>query len=175
MIGVENEMNISPDGVTVRFYTESEEIFMAEKTGAKPNTVQIIDANEKRQLKESEPEKIIIQFQQALFIRTITHVYVSEMVLGKYLAIFSWTNVKHHHDISVPSNYDTCAHTMSLDEGEPPIDIDTPYITIPITGSILADLNWYRGKDTYSEFISKMLKAHITPAHCHPPAWTIGR
>ena len=148
-------MNISPDGVTVRFYTEPEAIFIAEKTGVKPNTVRIIDANEKRQLKELEPEKIIIQFQQELFIRTLTHVYVSEMVLGKYLAIFSWTNEKHHHHTARGNDSDIGAHTMSIDE-EPPIDLSQTAILI--SRSLLADLNWHRGKDSLPEFISKLLK-----------------
>jgi len=83
-------MNISPDGKTVRFKTEPEALFLAEKSGAKQNTVCIIDAYEVEQLRKHEPEKIIVQYQQEILLRTITHVYVSNGILGRYLAIFSW-------------------------------------------------------------------------------------
>jgi hypothetical protein len=90
-------MNISPDGVTVRFKTEPEDLFLSEKSGAKPNTVRIIDHYERQQLEKKLPQKIIIQYRQEIILRTITNVYVSEKILGKYLAIFSWIDEKHHH------------------------------------------------------------------------------
>lgn len=148
-------MNISPDGVTVRFKTETEDLFYSEKSGAKPNTVRIIDSYERQQLKKELPHKIIIQHGEEIFLRTVTHVYVSEMVLGKYIAIFSWTNEKHHHPIP-NEDPDPKAHTMSLDEAREP-SIDTSQTAILIPRTLLADLNWHRDKDTLPEFISKLL------------------
>ncbi|MEA1957589.1 MAG: hypothetical protein U9N01_04460 [Euryarchaeota archaeon] len=87
-------MNISPDGVTVRFKTVPEELFLAEKSGAKSNIVCILDADEYKQLRQREPQKIIIQHEQEIFLRTLTHVYVSDMILGKYLAVFSWQHIR---------------------------------------------------------------------------------
>jgi len=132
-------MNISPDGKTVRFKTEPEALFLAEKSGAKPNTVRIIDAYEVEQLRIHEPEKIIVQHQQEIILRTITHVYVSDMVLGKYIAIFSWTN----------------------DKIDPQIDM--AHISFP--RALLSDLDWHRGKDSRSVFISKLIKADIPFLH----------
>ena len=110
-------MNISPDGMTVRFKTEPEELFQLEQSGAKSNTVRILDYSEYQQLKKNNPKKIIIQYQQEIFLRTITNIYVTEDVLGKVIVIFSWTNEKHHHPI--PGDTEPCAsckHSQSLDE-----------------------------------------------------------
>ena len=164
-------MNISPDGVTVSFKTERESLFLAEKSGNKSNTVRIIDQYEYKQLKKSLPHKIMIRRQHEIFLRTLTHVYVSDMVLGQYIAIFSWTDEDHHHIISTPSEDDPLAHDMRIDSVEPEIEALESKITLPTM--LLADLDGYRGKDTYSALISKMLEAYTTPPHCHPPAWTI--
>ena len=110
-------MNISPDGMTVRFKTEPEELFQLEQSGVKSNTVRILDYSEYQQLKKNNPKKIIIQYQQEIFLRTITNIYVTEDVLGKVIVIFSWTNEKHHHPI--PGDTEPCAsckHSQSLDE-----------------------------------------------------------
>lgn len=123
-------MNISPDGITVRFNTEPEELFLAEKSDKKSNTVRIIDHHEYQHLQKKLPLKIIIAHQHEIFLRTITHVYVSEMILGKYLAIFSWTNKNYHHPIPHENEKDLCAHTMSIDAGEPTIDDKFTAITI---------------------------------------------
>jgi hypothetical protein len=145
-------MNISHDGMTVSFKTVSEELFLAEKSGAKPNTVRIIDHYEYKQLKKKQPEKIMIRHGQALFLRTVTHIYVSEMILGKYLAIFSWTNVKHHHTMSC--NRGSGDHTMSLGPTEePPIDMST----IDLPKSLINRMGRYIGNDTFPEFILKLL------------------
>lgn len=85
-------MKISHDGTTVSFKTEPEELFQLEKSGAKSNTVRILDYDEYQQLKKSNPKKIIIQYQQEIFFRTITNIYVTEDVLGKVIVVFSWTN-----------------------------------------------------------------------------------
>lgn len=163
-------MNISPDGFTVRFKTEPEDLFYSEKSGAKPNTVRIIDHYERQQLKKKLPHKIIIQHGQEIFLRTITHVYVSEMILGKYLAIFSWTNEKHHHPGLNENDPNALAHTMSIDEVEPAIDLIQTAILIP--RRLVADLNTYRDKATIPEFISKLLDNYEqppTPTHYPHP------
>ena len=129
-------MNISPDGMTVRFKTEPEELFQLEQSGVKSNTVRILDYSEYQQLKKNNPKKIIIQYQQEIFLRTITNIYVTEDVLGKVIVIFSWTNEKHHHPI--PGDTEPCAsckHSQSLDE---PIYLrsgekTTGTVTLPIT------------------------------------------
>ena len=165
-------MNISPDGDTVRVHTEPEVLFIAEKTGVKPNTVRIIDANEKRQLKETTPKTIIIQFQQEIIIRTITHVYVSEMILGKYLAIFSWTNEAHHHVITASSKDDPLAHNMRIDPVELENDTSKSVILLPM--SLIHKLIALSGDGSLPTLLERMIKTYTTPPHCHPPAWTIG-
>jgi hypothetical protein len=83
-------MNISPDGFTVRFKTKPEECFFAEKSGAKPNTVRILDVLEADQIKRDPPKKIIIQYEQEIFLRTLTHICIAGEALGKVIVIFSW-------------------------------------------------------------------------------------
>ena len=110
-------MNISPDGMTVRFKTEPESLFEAEKSGAKQNTVRIMDVYEADQIRRKPPKKIFIQHQQEIFLRTLTHIHFNYNVLGKVIVIFSWTNEKHHHPI--PGDTEPCAsckHSQSLDE-----------------------------------------------------------
>ena len=154
-------MNISPDGVTVRFTTEPEELFRAEMSGAKPNTARLINANEKSQLEKYEPKKIIIQFQQEFFLRTITHVYVSEMILlEKYLAVFSWTNEDHQHVIAGPCKDDLLAHTMSLDQ-EPPID--TPQSVIRLPTPLIHELIALSGDGILPKLIERMIKSYTVP------------
>ena len=82
-------MNISYDRTTVSFKTEPEELFEAEKSGAKSNTVRILDLDEWRSLK-NRPQKIIIQHQQEVFLRDITNIHFGGVILGKVIAIFSW-------------------------------------------------------------------------------------
>lgn len=108
-------MNISPDGVSVRFKTEPEELFEAEKSGAKPNTVRIVDQDEYLRLVKANPKKILIQHQQEIFLRTITNVHATEGVFGKVIVVISWTNEKHHHQVqreTVP--HGPGDHTQSL-------------------------------------------------------------
>ena len=170
-------MNISPDGVTVRFKTEPEDLFMAEKSGVKPNTVRIIDYYERQQLKMKLPQKIMIQHGQEIFLRTVTHVYVSEMILGKYIAIFSWTNERHHHDPTIgahsvpvepgPHNAsvdsvpevpiipsikdDFHVHTMSLDELAP--------LLLPRT--LILDLDRHLQGKSHAEFVRGLLEMYL--------------
>ena len=164
-------MSVSFDGKTVRFKTEPDALFNSEKSGAKPNTVRIIDAYERDLIQEKLPEKIIIQHQQEIFMRTITHVYVSEQILGKYLAVFSWTNESHHHPVQKPTDHDPGAHTMSLDQ-EPPIDMSQSTILLPRTQ--IHELIHLAGDRPLPELIASMLTAYTVPPHCHPPAWTLG-
>jgi hypothetical protein len=84
-------MNISHDGVTVRFKTEPEELFLAEKSGAKSNTVRIIDNDEYEMLNARTPKKIIIQYQEEIFLRTLTNLHFAKL-FGKVIVIFSWAN-----------------------------------------------------------------------------------
>ena len=109
-------MNISPDGKTVRFKTVLEELFLAEKSGAKPNTVRIIDSYDYEQLRIHEPEKIIIEYQREIILRTISHVYVSNMILGKYLAVFSFINYDHDHHPKQKKQTMTSARTIGVED-----------------------------------------------------------
>jgi hypothetical protein len=148
-------MNISPDGFTVRFKTEPEEFFFAEKSGAKPNIVRILDVLEADQIKQDPPKKIIIQYEQEVFLRTLTHICIAGEALGKVIVIFSWD-----HAILDEKDLDHKAHIMRPNEaGEPPIDMSQTAILIPRT--LIADLNWHRGKDSLPEFISKLLNDRI--------------
>jgi hypothetical protein len=83
-------MKISHDGTTVSFKTEPEELFLAEKSDAKSNTVRILDIDEYHQLRKADPKKIIIQHQQEVFLRTLTHRHVTEIIFGKVIVVFSW-------------------------------------------------------------------------------------
>jgi hypothetical protein len=120
-------MNISHDGVTVRFKTEPEELFLAEKSGAKSNTVRIIDNDEYEMLNARTPKKIIIQYQEEIFLRTLTNLHFAKL-FGKVIVIFSWANEKHHH--SMPEqDPDQEAHIHSMPY-EPSIDERFVAITI---------------------------------------------
>ena len=164
-------MNISPDGVTVRFgIIDDDALYYAEKSGSKPNTVQIIDQHDREKLRKQLPQKILIQSQDDMFLRTLTNVHVSDRVLGKYLAVFSWTNEKHHHHTARENDSDIGDHYISADE-EPPIDLSQTAILI--SRSLLADLNWSRGAETLPAFISKLLESYTRPPHRHS-AWTFG-
>jgi len=96
-------MNINHDGTTVSFKTKPEELFEAEKSGAKPNTVRIIDAYEADQIKHDPPTKIIIQYEQEVFLRTLTHICIAGELFGKVIVIFSWQgNEKHNPFKHIP-------------------------------------------------------------------------
>lgn len=83
-------MNISHDGISVRFKTEPEEVFLAEKSGAKSNTVRILDLDEWQRLKKCDPKKIIIQYKHEIFLRTLTNIHFGGSIFGKVFVIFSW-------------------------------------------------------------------------------------
>jgi len=120
-------MNISPDGVTVRFTIINDDaLFNAEKSGAKSNTVRIIDQYDRERLRKQLPQKIIIQNRDEIFLRTLTNVYVSDRVLGKYLAVFSWANEKHHHHTARENESCIGDHNLSIDE-EPPNEGEEGY------------------------------------------------
>lgn len=96
-------MKISYDRTTVRFKTEPEELFLAEKSGVKSNTVRILDAFEADQIKCNPPKKIIIQYQQEIFQRTLTHICIAGEAFGKVIVIFSWQgNEKHNPFKHIP-------------------------------------------------------------------------
>jgi hypothetical protein len=113
-------MNISHDGVFVRFKTEPEELFLAEKSGVKSNTVRILDLDEWKRINSSPPKKIIIQHEHEVFLRTLTHIYKAGILLGKVIAIFSWTHEKHNQTIP-EQDPDKIAHINSVCY-EPSID-----------------------------------------------------
>lgn len=83
-------MKISHDKTTVSFKTEPEEFFFAEKSGAKPNIVRILDKDEYQQLRKADPKKITIQYEQEVFLRILTHICTAGEALGKVIVIFSW-------------------------------------------------------------------------------------
>lgn len=143
-------MNISPDGRTVRFKTEPKELFEVEKSGAKPNTVRIIDTYEADRIQHKPPKKIIIQHQQEIFLRTLTDIHLNYDVLGKVIAIFSWTNEKHYRT-TLNEDSDPKAHTMSLDDLSP----------ILLPKGLIHDLGRHRRNRSHAEFISDLLDKHI--------------
>jgi hypothetical protein len=103
-------MNISPDGVTVRLETEPEELFLAEKSGVKPNTVRIIDNDEYEMLNAHTPKKIIIQCQEEIFLRTLTNLHFAKL-FDKAIVIFSWT-----HETPHPAHIHSVSYEPSIDE-----------------------------------------------------------
>jgi hypothetical protein len=113
-------MNISPDGTTVTFKTAPKELFLAEKSGAKSNTVRILDIEEYELLLAHTPIKIIIQYQQEIFLRTLTNLHFAKL-FGKVIVIFSWTNEEHsvsfeHGDLSVGPQEEEEEEEPSIDE-----------------------------------------------------------
>lgn len=134
-------MSISPDGMTVRFITEPEGLFEAEKTGAKPNTVRLLDAFEADLIRRNPPTKIIIQHQQEVFLRDLTHIHETA-VLGKFIVVFSWTNAPHQHTPPV---------------AELPLDVQAINISLPLREKL--DIG--RGNRTYSEFLEEILKSFL--------------
>jgi len=157
-------MKISYDGKRVTLKTEHDDLFEAEKSGAKPNTVRIINSSDREELRKHLPQKILIQSQEEIFLRTLTNVYVSDKVLGKYLAVFSWTNEKHPLYTARENDSDPGAHIICTDE-EPQIDMSQTAILIP--RSLLIDLNRSRGDETLPAFISKLLESHTQLPHSH--------
>jgi len=120
-------MNISPDGFTVRFTIINDDaLFNAEKSGAKSNTVRIIDQYDREKLRKQLPQKILIQSQDEIFLRTLTNVYVSDRVLGKHLAVFSWANEEHHLNTARENESRIGDHNLSIDE-EPPNEGEEGY------------------------------------------------
>jgi hypothetical protein len=85
-------MNIRYDGVTVRFITEQQELFLTEKSGAKPNLLCLMDFDEWTLLKKHNPTKIIIQHQQEIFLRTLTNIHLEGEMLNTWVVTFSWTH-----------------------------------------------------------------------------------
>lgn len=114
-------MNISHDGTTVSFKTEPEEVFLAEKSGAKSNTVRIVDNDEYERLNMHTPKKIIIRYKQELFLRTLTNLYFAKL-FGNVLVIFSWEHPKKHphsdhvHVTTEPDLHSPLSHSMRLDD-----------------------------------------------------------
>jgi hypothetical protein len=137
-------MYISPDGVTVRFKTEPEELFLAEKSGAKPNLLCLMDFDEWSILKKHNPTKIIIQHQQEIFLRTLTNIHLEGEMLNMWVVTFSWTHPKQHpeschvHVITEPDPYSPLSHSMSLDLTPPPVQgpHSAPAETVPEEPSI---------------------------------------
>jgi len=153
-------MKISYDGKRVTLKTEHDDLFEAEKSGAKPNTVRIIDADEYKQLKKHKPKKIIIQHQQEIFVRTITYVYVSEQILGKYLTIFSWNPSPKSHPELEATDHGFEAHTIGLDQ-EPQIDLTQSSILLPRT--LIHELIDLAGDRPLPELIASMLNEYNKP------------
>ena len=164
-------MNISYDGTSVSFKTEPEELFEAEKSGAKPNTVRIVDQDKYLRLVKANPKKIFIQHQQEIFLRTITHVHATEGVFGKVIVVISWRNEEHHHVVTrgtVP--HGPGDHTQSLDgphsvHVEPgPHNLSPDYIPdVPATPAICRCIDCIRGIDrVMGNEIKDELPVHTT-------------
>lgn len=177
-------MNIRLDGMSIFVETKLEELFEAEKSGAKSNIVRIISHAEYRKLKDAAPTKIIIAHRQEGFLRAITNICATGELCSKVVAVISWTNGKHHHPTFNENTPDPFAHTQRLDEEESPIPndpillprtliqqllgyrgtepLDQTIILIPKT--LVADLDWERGKTSIPEFISELLKYYVKHA-----------
>lgn len=166
-------MNISPDGVIVRFKTESEELFEWERLDRKANTVRILELDEWKRINASPPKKIIIQNnEQEVFIRTLTNIFRVGVLFDKVLVIFSWRN--EHNLAPNESGKDPYAHSVSLEEMDVVGDyeseisprvhteptqtrIKTPTSPILLPIALIADLMRHRRNRTLDEFISELL------------------
>lgn len=82
-------MKVSYDG-TVTFKSESEELFLVEKSGRKANIVCILDPSEYYPLTGTLLKQIIVQYGHQIFSRQISDVRVVGEALGKFLVVFSW-------------------------------------------------------------------------------------
>jgi hypothetical protein len=142
-------MNITPDGETVRFKTGPESLFEAEKSGAKPNTVRILDAYEADLIRRNPPTKIIIHDQQESFTRTLSHIHLNYNVLGKVIAIFSWTNENKEDD--------TPAETCQVIEKP---SIDERFAAITISNGTLALLQGIAHGRTMNMVIKELYEAY---------------
>lgn len=147
-------MNISPDGTTVRFKTATKELFEVEKSGAKSNTVRIIDAHEYLQISKKPPKKIVIQYKQEIILRVLSHVYVTDRIFGFYVAIFSW--YQHLHSTSIEEK-----QVNEMYPVDPPLQIQAINISLPV----FKRLNLYRGERTIDKFISDMLDDYARPKY----------
>lgn len=109
-------MNISPDGTTVTFKTAPKELFLAEKSGAKPNLLCLMDFDEWHLLKKHNPTKIIIQYQQELFIRTLTNIHLEGEMLNTWIVTFSWTHDQLDKKDETPAEMCQAVEEPSIDE-----------------------------------------------------------
>jgi hypothetical protein len=150
-------MNISYDGVTVSFKTEPEELFLAEKSGAKSNTVRILDLDEWKRINSRPPKKIIIQNQQEVFLRTLTHIYRAGVLLGKVIVIFSWTHEKHNQTIP-EQDPDEIAHINSVSY-EP--SIDERFVAITISKGTFALLQSIAHGRTMNMLVKELYEAYM--------------
>ena len=149
-------MKINYNGTTVTFKTESKELFEVEKSGAKSNTVRILDTDEWRQLKKPDsngPKMIITQYQQEIFLRHLTNVYLGGVILGKCIVIFSWEpKGRYGHSQRIKEHPSGLRdHNMSLDELSP----------ILLPRSLIHDLGTHRRNRSHAEFIFDLLDEHI--------------
>jgi len=181
-------MKISYDRKTVTFKTIQDNLFEAEKSGTKANTVRIIDADELKQLKKQEPEKIIIQHNQEIISRILTHVFVSEEILGKYLAVFSWNQIDMsqsaillprtliHRLIGLAGNrplpefiasmvnlYSAPLHQQSPDRTfeDEEVKLDKMFTTVSISKLLLYDLERISHGRTVNMTIGQLYKEHV--------------
>jgi hypothetical protein len=152
-------MNISPDGVTVHFKTEPEELFLAEKSGAKSNTVRILDLDDWKRINSSPPKKIIIQNQQEVILRTLTHICRAGVLLGKVIVIFSWTHEKQHHSTPEQDPY-KIAHIHSMPY-EP--SIDERFVAITISKGTLSLIQSIAHGRTMNKVIQELYERYMFP------------
>jgi hypothetical protein len=131
-------MKISHDGTTVSFKTEPEELFEAEKSGAKSNTVRILDASEADQIK-CPPKKILIQCGQEIFLRSLTHICIAGELLGKAIVIFSWQeNEKHNPFKHIPGidEESNSTHTPAEDGPSEPSPLDDAFAAVTVSKNL---------------------------------------
>ena len=132
-------MNISHDGTIVSFKTEPKELFLAEKSGAKSNIVCILDKDEYQQLRKADPKKIIIQYEQEVFLRTKTNLYVIEDVFGKVIFIFNWQGTEKYNPFKHISGIDkqlNSTPTPAEDDPSEPSPTDDAFTVVTISRNL---------------------------------------
>jgi hypothetical protein len=184
-------MKISYDGTTVTFKTEPKELFDSERSGTKPNTVRILDIDEYLQLRKRNPKKIIIQYQQEIFLRSITNIHATKGVFGKVIVVISWrdgnplVSAISPHSVPVePGPHNASVDPVPEAPTTPPISKCTNCIwglrenrdngltgvapkspdeltPVLLPRTLVHDLGRFRQDGSHADFIRKLLIAHL--------------
>ena len=138
-------MDLSPDGYTLRVVSASAFTFDAEKSGKKCNILLPLTSTQYDDLNRKPPQKIIIQYEDEVFLRTVSDIRALGSICQTLFVNLSW---KHH------SLVDT---TQILDSQQT--------VIIPISKKLKNDLDAHRADLTYDQYILDILTYYTEPPH----------